>query len=80
MAVNLKKYAVVGFDSELSARNALRSALEQFRKGHTPAGDLSRCEGNIVYLHADNLQEKNLMENFLLNQHGAQPKGCRCKV
>ena len=80
MASSLKQYVVVGFISESAAKDALDATLAQFRKWNTPLGDLSRTEGNMVYLHVSNHRERTLIENFLLSQHGAQPKGCRCKV
>ncbi len=79
MANSLKQYVIIGFNTEKEARNALNSTIEFFRSGSTNSDDLSRCEGNIVYFRVETLDEKALLENYLLNQPGAQPKGCLCK-
>lgn len=80
MAVSLRQYAVVGFLSEKDALNAMRAALNQFQRRTFPSQDLSHCDGNIVYFHSDDATERSIIENFLLEQEGAQPRGCRCKV
>lgn len=77
---SLKQYAVVGFLSDDEAHSAMKAALREFRSDLSTFHNLSHCEGNIVYLHARNLEEKKYIENFLLAQPGAQPKGCRCNI
>lgn len=80
MANSLNQYAVVGFLSELDAHNAMQAALTVFKRWCANCRDLSYCDNNIVYLHSENPNEKEIIENFLLTQKGAQPKGCRCKI
>lgn len=80
MAINLKEYVVVAFHTEAEAHSALNSTLQRFKKQVMHAYELSHVEKNIVFIHVENPQEKALVENFLLTQKGAQPKGCRCKI
>lgn len=77
---SLRQYAIVGFLSEIEAQSAMQVALREFRSDLSTFHNLSHCEGNIVYLHARSLEEKKYIENFLLAQPGAQPRGCRCKL
>lgn len=80
MASSLKRYAVVGFMSEEDALSAMNAAIKKFQKRSYPFRDLSYCDGNIVYLHSGDEMERRMIEDFLLEQEGAQPKGCRCKI
>ena len=76
---SLKEYAVVGFVSAEDAEKAFDVATSRFNIKNRPVHNLSRQDGNIVYMHVVGVK-KSIVEDFLLRQPGAQPKGCRFKV
>lgn len=77
---SLRQYAIVGFLSETEAQSAMQAALREFKSHLSNFNNLSYCKGNIVYLQAQSPEEKKYIENFLLMQKGAQPRGCRCEI
>ena len=76
------RFAMVSFDTPEHASDALKSARGSFMRHAAKSRDLSRIDGNTVYLDTSAYcggTSRASLTAFLEEQEGSLPQGCRVK-